>query len=162
MLVGNTQENLLTKTYPKTVQDILQYLNSLDKKALGLGRHELPQYDSKQAWFVVLEYKKEPISSFNPEVHKHHSDLQIILEGSENMAWSLDTLSHIKAQQYNVERDLQFYRFDGIKLNYIAALPEQFYLFTPNIVHITNIEDGNEQSVRKLVVKIHNDLLEAK
>ena len=162
MLIGNTKKNLLTNTYPKTVQDILQYLNSLDKKTLSLGHHELPHYDSKQAWFVVLEYEKEPISSFNPEVHKYYSDLQIVLEGSETMAWSLDTLNHVNAQPYNVERDLQLYRFEGIKLNYIDAIPEQFYLFTPNIVHITNIEDGNVQPVRKLVVKIHNDLLEAK
>jgi beta-galactosidase beta subunit len=29
-------------------------------------------------------------------------------------------------------------------------------------VHITNIENDDSQPVRKLVVKIHNDLLEAK
>ncbi len=161
MLVGNTQKNLLTKTYPLAVQDILQYLNSLDQSSLELGRHELPNYDPKQAWFVVLEYEKEPISCFMPEVHKYHSDLQIVLQGSETMAWSLDTGHHVNAEEYNKDRDLQFYQFENIKLNYIEALPGSFYLFTPNIVHITNIHDGNSQPVRKLVVKIHNDLLGA-
>ncbi len=162
MLVGNTQEHLITKTYPLAIQDILHYLNSLDLNGLALGRHELPNYDSNKAWMVILEYQKEPISSFKPEVHKYHSDLQIILSGSEIMAWSLDTGSHENAEEYNVDRDLQFYRSEGVSLNYIAASPGEFYLFTPNIVHITNIQDGNKSPVRKLVVKIHNDLLEAK
>lgn len=162
MLIGSTQKNLLTQTYPVVVQNILQYLNKLDQSTLELGRHELPDYDSSKAWFVVLEYDKEPISSFNPEVHKYYSDLQIVLQGSELMAWSLDTGHHVQAEKYNVERDLQFYQSEGIKLNYIDATSGQFYLFTPNIVHITNIDDGVHQSVRKLVVKIHNDLLGAK
>lgn len=161
MLVGNTQKNLLTNTYPIAVQNILQYLNGLDLFSLELGRHELPKYDAKQAWFVVLEYQKEPVSNFKPEVHKYYSDLQIVLQGSEKMAWSIDTGNHLEAEEYNKDRDLQFYQSENIKLNYIEALPGNFYLFTPNIVHITNIMDGDLQPVRKLVVKIHNDLLGA-
>ena len=162
MLVGTLQNNPLVKTYPKVVQNILQYLASIKKESLKLGRHEFPGYSENHAWFVVLEYNKEPITHFYPEVHKYHSDLQIVLEGSETMAWSIDSGNHANAEEYNETRDLQFYQRTGITLNYIEALPEQFYLFTPNIVHITNIQDGNNNPVRKLVVKIHNDLLEEK
>jgi len=162
MLIGNTTQNLLTPSYPAALQEILKYINSIDQHSLTLGRHEFPNFDDKQAWFVVLEYNKEALSNFNPEVHKYHSDLQIVLEGSETMAWSLDTGEHLNSEPYNVDRDLQFYEPEGIELNFIQALPNQFYLFTPNIVHATNILDGNEQPVRKLVVKIHNDLLEIK
>jgi len=159
MLVGSTHKNVFTEMYPAVIQDILQYLNSLDQSSLKLGRHEFPNYDAKQAWFVILEYDKEPISHFYPEVHKYYSDLQIVLEGSEVMAWSLDSGNHIEAEEYNTVRDLQFYQSEGIKLNYIEASQDQFFLFTPNVVHITNIHDGIHQPVRKLVVKIHNDLL---
>lgn len=162
MLVGNTHETQMMKTYPRVIQNIFAYLNQLDHNALKVGRHELPGYLPNQAWFVVLEYEKEPVSNFYPEVHKYYSDLQIVLAGSERMAWSLDNGNHLQAEEYNQQRDLQYYRHDGVALNYISAKPGQFYLFTPNIVHITNIEDGDTQPVRKLVVKIHNDLLEAK
>lgn len=162
MLVGTLQNNPLINTYPKVVQNILQYLVSIKKENLELGRHEFPGYSENNAWFLVLEYNKEPITHFYPEVHKYHSDLQIVLEGSEIMAWSIDSGNHEKAEEYNETRDLQFYQHKGITLNYIEALPDQFYLFTPNIVHITNIQDGNNSPVRKLVVKIHNDLLEEK
>ncbi|MCF7485354.1 YhcH/YjgK/YiaL family protein [Vibrio sp. A2-1] len=162
MLVGNTQPTQISKSYPVVIQNVLEYLNSLDQEKLALGRHELPGFDSKQAWFVVLEYDKEPLGNFQPEVHKYHSDLQIILEGSEVMAWAIDTGEHSNAHPYNQERDLQFYEYPGIELSFIHAKRDQFYLFTPNIVHITNIENDDSQPVRKLVVKIHNDLLEAK
>ncbi len=161
MLAGKTQSALLFKSYPVVVQKILNYLNDLDHKTLPIGRHELPGFEPHQAWFVILEYNKEPLGNLKPEVHKYHSDLQIMLEGSEMMAWSVDSGNHINAEPYNASRDLQYYQSEGIELNFIQAKPKQFYLFTPDIVHITNIEDGNEQPVRKLVVKIHNDLLEA-
>ncbi|WP_234495486.1 YhcH/YjgK/YiaL family protein [Vibrio maritimus] len=162
MLVGSTQPTSITKSYPIVIQNVLEYLNSLDYASLTLGRHELPGFDSNKAWFVVLEYNKEPLENFKPEVHKYHSDLQIVLEGSETMAWSIDTGKHTNAEPYLEQRDLQFYNHDGIDLNLIHATPKQFYLFTPNIVHITNIKNDDDQPVRKLVVKIHNDLLEAK
>ena len=78
---------------------------------------------------MVLEYEKEPISSFYPEVHKYHSDLQIVLEGTETMAWSLDSGNHLNAEDYNEQRDLQYYQHEGIQLNYIAAQPGQFYSY---------------------------------
>lgn len=162
MLVGNTQPTLITKSYPVVIQNVLEYLNCLDQADLALGRHELPGFDSKQAWFVVLEYDKEPLGNFKPEVHKYHSDLQILLEGSEVMAWSIDTGTHTDAESYNKDRDLQLYEYAGVELNFIHAKTNQFYLFTPNIVHITNIENDDSRPVRKLVVKIHNDLLETK
>lgn len=160
MLIGNTEKSLANKFYPAVINEILSYLNGCDLASFGLGRHEIPGYDSEQAWFVILEYQKQALDELQPEVHKYHSDLQIVLSGCEKMAWSLDTGDHQNAEQYNQERDLQFYKSEGVRLNYISAAPGQFYLFTPNIVHITNIMDGDTQGVRKLVVKIHNDLLE--
>lgn len=78
------------------------------------------------------------------------------------MAWSIDTGTHTDAEPYNKDRDLQLYEYAGVELNFIHAKTNQFYLFTPNIVHITNIENDDSRPVRKLVVKIHNDLLETK
>ncbi|NNN43975.1 MULTISPECIES: YhcH/YjgK/YiaL family protein [unclassified Vibrio] len=162
MLVGNTQPTSITQSYPVVIQNVLDYLNSLDQASLALGRHEFPHLDSNKAWFVVLEYDKQPVENFKPEVHKYYADLQIVLEGNETMAWSIDTGEHEASEPYLEQRDLQFYKNEGITLNFIHATPNQFYLFTPNIVHITNIQNDDTQPVRKLVVKIHNELLEAK
>lgn len=159
MLIGNIKKNLMSDSYPFVVKDVLLKLNEIDLNSLPLGRHELEGYNSDKLWFVILEYHTSDLSDFYPEVHKHHSDLQIVLSGSERMAWSIDSGNHTLAGEYNDKRDILFYEFDNINLNYINACPGEFYLFTPNIVHITNINVNNSRIVRKLVVKIHNDLL---
>lgn len=159
MLVGpinNTKEHGF---YPKIVTDTLSFLAAQDLSTLALGRHEIPFVAPEKAWFVVIEYQKEPLTALLPEVHKYHSDLQMILSGSEIMAWALDSGDHELSGDYLVARDLQFYQQQGIELNFFKAVENQFYLFTPNTIHVTNIEDGNHDPVRKLVVKIHNDLL---
>jgi biofilm protein TabA len=46
---------------------------------LAVRRYELPFIDFDKAWFVILEYPKKNESELLPEVHKYHSDLQILL-----------------------------------------------------------------------------------
>lgn len=159
MLVGHLQSTIEHRYYPKIISDTLSFLADQDLSALALGRHELPFSQPDKAWFVVIEYQKQPLHAFLPEVHKHHSDLQIILSGTETMAWALDSGDNEPGADYLVERDLQFYQKEGIALNFFRAVENQFYLFTPNTIHVTNIEDDDQAPVRKLVVKIHNDLL---
>lgn len=166
MLIGHIAKNSTTDSYPSIIKDILGELKNLDLSSLALGRHQFSNLNNNiephKIWFVILEYKKSPLSELQPEVHQYHSDLQIVLAGQESMAWSLDTGKHQIAEDYDKERDILFYENEGIYLNYINAIPGCFYLFTPNIVHITNIQDDDHLMVRKLVVKIHNDLLEIK
>lgn len=159
MLIGHLHSTSEHRYYPKIISDILAFFAGQDLSALALGRHELAFTQPDKAWFVVIEYLKQPLHTFLPEVHKHHSDLQIVLSGTETMAWVLDSGDNELGADYLVERDLQFYQSEGIPLNFFRAVENQFYLFTPNTIHVTNIEDGDHAPVRKLVVKIHNDLL---
>jgi YhcH/YjgK/YiaL family protein len=82
-----------------------------------------------------------------------------VLSGKEKMAWCMDNNQFKDAGDYLDQRDLQYYSRDGMTLNYFSAEQGYFYLFTPNTVHFTNITDHEVSEVRKLVVKIHNDLL---
>ncbi|WP_151993402.1 YhcH/YjgK/YiaL family protein [Buttiauxella massiliensis] len=159
MLIGNIKQNSISESYPFVVKDVLSKLTKIDLSALPPGRYELDGYDAEKLWFVILEYHTSPFSDFHPEVHKYHSDLQIMLSGTELMAWSIDTGNHPQFGDYNDKRDILFYESDHIDLNIINAMSGEFYLFTPNVIHITNISNKESEFVRKLVVKIHNDLL---
>ncbi|WP_375749449.1 YhcH/YjgK/YiaL family protein [Vibrio sp. HN007] len=161
MLVGKINKTIEHKYYPSVVTNILEYLNQQELDKLPTGRHELPFLDSNKAWFVILEYQTEQEANFKPEIHHHHSDLQIVLSGTEKMAWCLDEGEFENDGEYLEQRDLQYYKRDGMQIHYLTAQPDRFYLFTPNTVHFTNIKDNEVSEVRKLVVKIHNDLLVA-
>ncbi|WP_038200605.1 YhcH/YjgK/YiaL family protein [Vibrio nigripulchritudo] len=160
MLVGSTSPTTVTPSYPEVVQTVLKRLSELDLDALPSGHHKLPGFNPDQVWCTVLEYEKVPLDSLLPEVHRHHSDLQILVTGSETMAWAIDSGQHTPAEPYLETRDLQFYEPEGLALNFLQATPNRFYLFTPNVVHITNIQNHDAAPVKKLVVKIHNELLD--
>ncbi len=158
MLTGTIKTSLEHGYYPRVIKQVFDYFAGVDLEQFTLGRHSFP-FAADKMWFVILEYEKQPQAEFLPEVHKYHSDLQIVLSGSETMAWALDSGDHEIAGEYNEERDLLFYKDKTIPLNHLHATPGHFYLFTPNTIHITNIDDGLPSAVRKLVVKIPNDLL---
>ncbi|MGB5445961.1 MAG: YhcH/YjgK/YiaL family protein [Psychromonas sp.] len=158
MLIGTIKASLEHGYYPPIIKQIFDYFAAMDLDQLTLGRHTFP-FAADKMWFVILEYDKQPQADFLPEVHKYYSDLQIVLSGSETMAWALDSGAYEVAGEYNEVRDLLFYKVQTMPLNYLQAIPGNFYLFTPNTIHITNIDDGQTSAVRKLVVKIPNDLL---
>jgi YhcH/YjgK/YiaL family protein len=162
MLVGSIQSSTEHGYYPPVVNAILKYLQGQPLDQLDTGRHQIPFLPPDKAWFVILEYQTESESTFKPEVHHHHSDLQIVLSGREQMAWCMDDGSFSDDGDYLQQRDLQYYQRQGMRLNYFSAEEGYFYLFTPNTVHFTNISDQELSAVRKLVVKIHNDLLVAR
>lgn len=159
MLVGKLNKAVENGYYPDCINNIIDYLSGLPLNSLELGRHEIPLYKSDEAWFVILEYKTEDEVNFQPEVHKNHSDLQIVLSGSERMAWCMDSGTFKQDGDYIQSRDILFYTRENMELNYFTAKEGFFYLFTPSVVHFTNIKTSNASHVRKLVVKINNSIL---
>lgn len=159
MLTGRLDDINEKNYYPKIIGNILSYLKKLPLDSLASGKHSIPFLDNHLAWFVVLEYNTEDEACFNPEVHRYFSDLQIVLSGSEKMAWCFDYGEFIPVGSYLEQRDILFYQRDNVALNYLVANENEFFLFTPSDVHITNIMHEKVSPVRKLVVKVHNDLL---
>lgn len=159
MLAGRLSEINNKNYYPEIVVRIISYLKTLPLDNLPTGKHSVPFLDEKQAWFVILEYNTEAEDNFNPEVHHHFSDLQIVLSGCEKMAWCFDHGDFKPEGDYLEQRDILFYQKENVNLNYVIAHKHDFFLFAPSDVHITNIMHEQVSSVRKLVVKVHNDLL---
>lgn len=159
MLVGTLSPSIEHNYYPEFLRKLIVYFSDVDAHSMALGRYDLPFAPMDKAWFVILEYEKQKEVEMFPEVHKNTSDFQVVLSGNETMAWAIDPGDLVLKTEYNPVRDIQFYQRDQVKLNYIAATPGNFYLFTPNTIHITNIENEDIQSVKKLVVKIHNNYL---
>lgn len=159
MLVGTLGPSIEHNYYPEFIVRILHYFSEVDAQKMTPGRYELPFAPADKAWFVILEYDKQREEEMLPEVHKNMSDFQVVLSGNETMAWAIDPGTLECASDYNPTRDIQFYKPNQLVLNYFAATPGHFYLFTPSTIHITNIANEDSNSVKKLVVKIHNDYL---
>ena len=93
------------------------------------------------------------------EGHRNMIDLQYIIKGGELIDWHLkDDL--VVDGLYDVKKDFQFYKcpskLSGTRINLKAGY---FAIFFPEDGHRPQINDGQNESVLKAVVKIRRELL---
>ena len=124
------------------------FLKSSDLKNLPLGKQEL---DGENLFISVSEYLSKDKEQTRYESHKKYIDLQHVISGKEMMG--LTTAENAKiSEPYNEEKDIMFYDYEGG--SYILATPSNFLVFFPEDVHRPSIKDDQNETVKKIVVKI--------
>ena len=103
----------------------------------------------------VEDYKTRGPGKEWLEGHKKNIDVQVIVSGKELQGTTkiynaTDTVNH-----YNIEYDVANFLVPTI--NYHVIRPKQFTIFFPDDIHITNIQYGEKEDVRKIVFKVAVD-----
>lgn len=107
----------------------------------------------------VHEYQTKSDSYCRFEGHRNMVDLQYMIKGGEFIDWHLkeDLLMN---GLYDEDKDFQFYKnpskLSGTRISLQAG---HFAIFFPEDGHRPQINDGQNDSVLKAVVKIHRELL---
>lgn len=83
------------------------------------------------------------------ECHRRYIDIQLVLEGVDEMGWKPLAECREPATEYNVERDIRFY--DDAPRSWIAAPAGSFCLFYPDDAHAPLVSAAQ---IRKVVVKV--------
>lgn len=142
---------------------IIHSVASLDLDNLALGKYPVEGFSMEDAHFMVLEYATDPVSQFGIEFHKVYTDVQFLLKGEEKCGWALASDQQLDAyvEQYNyiAERDICFIKETDVELNYFTMRSGEFYVFTPNTLHMPNLDANRTSQVRKVVIKINTDLM---
>ena len=107
----------------------------------------------------VHTYPTKPELDCCFEGHRNMIDLQYIIKGGEFIDWHLKE-DLVMDGPYDNEKDFQFYncpsKLSGTRINLKAGY---FAIFFPEDGHRPQINDGQNDSVLKAVVKIHRELL---
>ena len=122
---------------------VVKFLIDHDLQTLPLGRYDI---DGDRVFVFVNSYvtKEAP----KVEFHKTYADIQIILEGHEQIGWiSQKNLRNVTP--YDAEKDIAF--GEGITQK-MEAVPGRFFIFFPEDAHQPGMGNGN--SVKKAVFKI--------
>ena len=138
------------KLYKEIPSEVVQFLSELDINNIKLGKRVL----SDSIYVNIEEYNTKNIEVANFESHDKYIDIQLLLEGSENIYYaSRDNLS-VKVP-YDETRDIAFYS-DGIQgYPYIKLDGTNFMMIYPHEAHAPQVSTGNlTQKVLKVVVKI--------
>jgi biofilm protein TabA len=83
------------------------------------------------------------------ECHRRYIDIQLVLEGVDEMGWKPLSDCHEPMNDYSAERDIQFFR--DVPASWIATPPGAFCIFFPEDAHAPLVSNGK---IRKAVIKI--------
>ena len=122
------------------------FLRNTDLKALAPGKHAL---QGEQLFAIVEACAGRTRSEAKLECHRRYIDIQLVLEGVDEMGWKPVAECVDPATDYDNARDIRF--FNDAPASWITTPPGSFCLFFPDDAHAPLVSAG---AIRKVVVKI--------
>jgi YhcH/YjgK/YiaL family protein len=126
-----------------------EFLRSADLAALEPGRHAI---DGERLFAIVEACAGRARADAKLESHRRYIDIQLVLDGVDEMGWKPTADCADPATDYDASRDIRFYR--DAPASWVATPPGSFCLFFPDDAHAPLVGAG---MIRKVVVKIAVD-----
>lgn len=122
------------------------FIRDNDLHALAPGRYPV---EGEQLFAIVEQAPGKPREQARLECHRRYIDIQLVLDGSEEMGWKplADCLNPVS--DYSEEKDIRF--FHDAPASWITVPPEHFCVFFPEDAHAPLVSAGE---VRKVIFKI--------
>jgi len=125
-----------------------EHLKSLNTKTLETGKYEI---DGDQLRAIISQKKGMTVaeSTAKFECHDQHIDIQLCINGKEQIGWKPRSACTQQRGEYNEEKDVVF--FNDAPDMFFQLTNNQFAIFFPGDVHAPMI---GENEIKKLVVKV--------
>lgn len=123
-----------------------EFLRNTDLKTLAPGKHDV---QGEQLFAIVEACDGRTRAEAKLECHRRYIDIQLVLEGVDEMGWKPVAACVDPATDYDAARDIRF--FNDTPSNWIATPPGAFCLFFPEDAHAPLVGQGR---IRKVVMKI--------
>lgn len=134
--------------YPQRWQKVFKFIKENDLSAFPLGKQSL----GEDVTVNVQEYMTREPGNEQLEGHRKYIDLQYVVEGCELQGYAKLSTASETVNPYDEKRDIAHYKVPVIV--YHVVRPNQFTIFFPDDIHMTNIQYGEKAKVRKVVFKI--------
>jgi YhcH/YjgK/YiaL family protein len=107
-----------------------EYIRNTDLRALAPGRYAIVDQDL----FVIVEHVDgRTRDAARLECHRRYIDIQLVLEGVDEMGWKPLAACCQPVSDYSTEKDIQF--FHDAPASWIATPPDHFCIFFPEDAH---------------------------
>lgn len=127
-------------------QRAFDYIRNTDLYALTPGRHDIIGDDL----FVIIEHMQgRTRAEAQLEAHRRYIDIQLVLDGVDEMGWKPLADCREPVGDYSAENDIRFFR-DAAD-SWIATPLGAFCIFFPEDAHAPLVSIG---AIRKAVFKI--------
>ncbi len=123
-----------------------EFMRNTDLYALKPGRYPIAGDDL----FAIVEHVPGRTREMaRLECHRRYIDIQLILDGVDEMGWKPLADCYNPVSEYSAEKDIQF--FHDAPASWIATPPDAFCIFFPDDAHAPLVSSGE---VRKVIFKI--------
>lgn len=130
------------------IEKYIDYIQSLDLATLPIGCYEI----NSDAYFLVQEYDTKQPSECLLESHKKYIDVQWIISGTEKIAIA-DTGGLTISKEYDEGKDVMFWSEPKQMMDVVLS-DNSYIILYPNNAHKPSMAVGQQQKVRKVVIKI--------
>lgn len=130
---------------------VFEYIRNTDLSALASGRHAILGNDL----FAIVERvpgRAREVAQL--ECHRKYIDIQLVLEGVDEMGWKPLADCHQAIEGYNAAADIQF--FHDVPDAWVATPAGAFCIFFPEDTHAPLVAT---QNIHKIVFKIAVDAI---
>lgn len=125
---------------------VFAYIRNTDLHALAPGHYPIVGDDL----FAIVEHELgRSREDAKLECHRKYIDIQLVLEGVDEMGWKPLADCCEPVSDYSTEKDIQFFR--DAPVSWIATPPGAFCIFFPDDTHAPLVGTGR---IRKVVFKI--------
>lgn len=127
-------------------QRVFDYMRDTDLLALAPGRYPIV---GEQLSVIVENVPGRTREAAKLECHRKYIDIQLVLEGNEEMGWKALADCAQPVADYSAEKDIRF--FHDAPASWVAVPPDHFCIFFPEDAHAPLVSNG---SIRKAIFKV--------
>ena len=131
----------------------IAFIRSTDLNSLAAGIHPIIE---DQLFVIVEEAQGRSRTEAKLECHRKYIDIQLVLEGTDEMGWKPLADCTKPVSDYSTEKDIRFF-YDTAD-SWISTPANAFCIFFPDDAHAPLVSTGK---IRKLVFKIAVDATQA-
>lgn len=122
------------------------YIRDTDLNALTPGVHQIID---KQLFVIIEEADGRTREEAKLEAHRKYIDIQLVLEGVDEMGWKSLADCHQPLDEHNAERDIRFFADEAA--TWISTPVDHFCIFFPEDAHAPLVSTG---PIRKAIFKV--------
>ncbi len=144
MIVDKLDNIMFYEPMVKNLAAGMEAVNAL--KVLEEGR-----YQFEGGFFLVQKGETKPLEDGTFEAHRKYVDVQIVMDGCEEVAWA--DLPDLEIEiPYNPEKDAE--RLNGDKSHHMLISEGMFYIAFPHDGHKPVSHTGERHQFLKIVMKL--------
>ena len=144
MIIDHIDNIMNYETLLPDIKNGMAFLHSLTKFDTG-------RYEFEGGYLMIQKGVTKPVVEKTFEAHQKYIDVQILLDGSEEVAWE-DIRKLTAVTLYDAEKDVQ--RFNGSRDHVMKITTGMFYAAFPQDGHQPNSHTEAEQNYTKIVMKL--------